>query len=113
MADFVNVKPLRTFDNGGGLKTIESPAFPMESGEAKYLQSVGLVEIANEEAAADKSRVDEPNKADAPAKTEEPVKSDAPAAADEATPVNEPATVKPKSVEFPVTHQRNAGRVAK
>lgn len=43
MTDYVEVKPLRTFDNGSGLKTVESEPFKVERGEANELKALGLV----------------------------------------------------------------------
>lgn len=43
MTDYIEVKPLRTFDNGSGLKTAESEPFKVERGEANALKALGLV----------------------------------------------------------------------
>ncbi|MEB2845921.1 hypothetical protein [Endobacterium cereale] len=48
MTDYIEVKPLRTFDNGSGLKTVDSDPFPVERGEANALKALGLVEFEDD-----------------------------------------------------------------
>ena len=43
MTDYIEVKPLKTFDNGLGLKTADSKPFKVERGEANELKAAGLV----------------------------------------------------------------------
>lgn len=43
MTDYIEVKPLKTFDNGSGLKTAESEPFKVERGEANALKALSLV----------------------------------------------------------------------
>ncbi|KQR77586.1 hypothetical protein [Rhizobium sp. Leaf341] len=54
MTDYVDVQPLKTFDNGSGLKTAESKSFKVERGEANELRALGLVSFE------DGKKVDEP-----------------------------------------------------
>ncbi|XUY27822.1 hypothetical protein RMR21_005555 [Agrobacterium sp. rho-8.1] len=48
MTDYIEVKPLKTFDNGSGLKTADSDPFPVERGEANSLKALGLVSFADD-----------------------------------------------------------------
>ncbi|MGF9564159.1 hypothetical protein AAIH70_11680 [Neorhizobium sp. BT27B] len=48
MTDYIEVKPLRTFDNGSGLKTVDSDPFPVERGEANALKALGLVQFEDD-----------------------------------------------------------------
>lgn len=43
MTDYVEVTALKTFDNGSGLKTVDSAPFKVERGEANELKALGLV----------------------------------------------------------------------
>jgi len=53
MTDFISVKPLRTFDNGSGIKTAESAPFDVERGEANELKAAGLVSFVGGDAKAE------------------------------------------------------------
>lgn len=53
MTDFLEVKALRTFAVGAGVKTRKSPTFPVEAGEARQLEALGYVEIVGEVEVAD------------------------------------------------------------
>jgi hypothetical protein len=66
MTDYIEVKPLRTFDNGSGLKTADSEPFAVERGEANALKALGLVSFDD-----DAKAVEPPE----PAKTPEPISS--------------------------------------
>ena len=66
MTDYIEVKPLKTFDNGSGLKTAASDPFPVERGEANALKALGLVSFDD-----DAKAVEAPE----PAKTVEPISS--------------------------------------
>lgn len=60
MSDFIEVKPLRTFDNGSGLKTAESDPFPVERGEANALRALGLVDFDDDAPAVAEPETEEP-----------------------------------------------------
>ncbi|SES05637.1 hypothetical protein [Rhizobium sp. NFR03] len=68
MTDFIEVKPLKTFDNGSGLKTADSEPFKVERGEANALKAFGLVSFEN-----DAASVEAPEEKPVPA----PIQSDA------------------------------------
>ncbi|KQS74222.1 hypothetical protein ASG25_02050 [Rhizobium sp. Leaf384] len=88
MTDYVEVQPLKTFDNGSGLKTAESKPFKVERGEANELRVLGLVSFE------DGKKADEPaDEAEVEAKPEpEPEPEPAPAKAAH----TEPKTAKKK-----------------
>lgn len=67
MTDYIEVKPLKTFDNGSGLKTAESKPFKAERGEANALKALGLVSFED-----DAESVDAPEEKPVPA----PIQSD-------------------------------------
>jgi len=52
MTDFIEVQALRTFAIGKDVKTKKSAPFPVEAGEAKQLEAMGMVKIGR--------KVDEP-----------------------------------------------------
>lgn len=60
MTDYIEVKPLKTFDNGSGLKTAESDPFPVERGEANALKALGLVSFEDGDAKAEAPEEPEP-----------------------------------------------------
>ncbi len=60
MTDYINVKPLKTFDNGSGLKTADSEPFPVERGEANALKALGLVSFEEDAKAVDAPEKSEP-----------------------------------------------------
>jgi hypothetical protein len=53
MTDYIEVKPLKTFDNGSGLKTADSEPFKVERGEANALKALGLVSFDEDAKAVD------------------------------------------------------------
>ncbi|MEV4606185.1 hypothetical protein MRBLMR1_001128 [Neorhizobium sp. LMR1-1-1.1] len=61
MTDYIEVKPLKTFDNGSGLRTAESEPFKVERGEANALKALGLVSFDD-----DAKTVDAPEPVAAP-----------------------------------------------
>lgn len=48
MTDFLQVQPKRTFAVGKDLKTKRSDPFPIEAGEARMLEDMGLVAIVGD-----------------------------------------------------------------
>lgn len=60
MTDYIEVKPLKTFDNGSGLKTADSDPFPVERGEANALKALGLVSFEDGAKAVDAPETPEP-----------------------------------------------------
>lgn len=67
MTDYIEVKPLKTFDNGSGLKTADSEPFKVEAGEARQLKDLGLVSFDEDAKAVD---APEPEPAPEPISTE-------------------------------------------
>lgn len=60
MTDYIEVKPLKTFDNGSGLKTADSDPFPVERGEANALKALGLVAFDDDAPAVAEPEPSEP-----------------------------------------------------
>ena len=84
MTDYVEVQPLKTFDNGSGLKTAESKPFKVERGEANELRALGLVSFEGGK------------KADEPAVEAEPEPKPEPEPAPAKAAHTEPKTAKKK-----------------
>lgn len=55
MTDYIEVKPLKTFDNGSGLKTVNSDPFLVEAGEARQLKELGLVSFEDDAKAVEQT----------------------------------------------------------
>jgi hypothetical protein len=111
MTDFIKVKPLRTFDNGSGLKTADSEPFKAERGEANALKALGLVSFEDdvpseqETAATD----DAPQDGSVVTSTTEP--DNAPVIEPVVDTVADPVVVEP--VSEPITEAENAPKTAK
>lgn len=73
MTDFLTVRPLKTFDAGTGLKTVDSKPFPIEAGHARELKANGLVEFV-EAPAKEKPKDDKPKDKDDDKPVKPPVK---------------------------------------
>lgn len=70
MTDFLEVQALRTFAIGKDVKTKKSDPFPVEAGEAKQLEAMGMVKIGQ--------KVDEPEPEPVKPLTSDPAPSESP-----------------------------------
>ena len=110
MTDFIKVKPLRTFDNGSGLKTADSEPFKAERGEANALKALGLVSFEDDvPSEQETAATDDAPQDDVVTATTEP--GNAPVIEVVVEPVADPVVVEP--VSEPVAEAENAPKTAK